>query len=95
MFRSPYPAVEIPDIPVTEYVLGLARRRGSKPALVDGASGRTLTYAQLAEGVAAVAGGLARRGLEKGDVVAICCRTFPSTQWRSTGWPRPAASSPL
>ena len=77
MFRSPYPDVEIPDIPVTEYVLGQAGERGHKPALVDGATGRTLNYAQLAEAVAAVAGGLGRRGLEKGDVVAICLPNVP------------------
>lgn len=77
MFRSPYPEVDIPDITVTEYVLGHAEQQGLKPALVDGATGRTLTYAQLAEAVRAVVGGLAGRGLEKGDVVAICLPNVP------------------
>lgn len=77
IFRSPHPDVEIPDITVTDLVLGRARELGTKPALVDGAAGRTLSYADLAEAVVAAAAGLAARGLEKGDVVAICLPNVP------------------
>lgn len=45
MFMSPLADVEIPDLPLTDYVLARADELGDKPALVDGASGRTLTYA--------------------------------------------------
>lgn len=34
--RSPFPDVEIPDIPVTEHVLRWADRVPDRPALVDG-----------------------------------------------------------
>lgn len=77
IFRSPYPDVEIPRVPVSRYVLGQAAGRGDKRALVDGVTGRSLTYAELAGAVAAAAGGLVRRGLGKGDVVAVCLPNIP------------------
>ena len=39
--------VEIPEVPVTEYVLRLADTHPDRPALIDGPSGRTYTYAEL------------------------------------------------
>src|SRR3712207_1660243 len=71
IFRSPAPDVEIPDVPLARFVLGNAPRFGDRPALVDGVSGRVTTYAQLDEYVRRGASGFARRGLKKGDVVAI------------------------
>ena len=47
IYRSPFPDVELPDLPLTTYVLAGAGH-GDKPALIDGASGRVLTYAELA-----------------------------------------------
>lgn len=83
MFRSSYPEVEIPDIPVTEYVLGRDGDRGDRPALVDGATRRTLTYAQLAEAVTAAGGGLPAGGSRKATSSPSACRTSLSTRWRS------------
>ncbi len=40
---SPLPDVEIPDVPLTSYVLARAAELGDKPALIDGPTGRTLT----------------------------------------------------
>jgi non-ribosomal peptide synthetase component E (peptide arylation enzyme) len=77
MVRSPYPDVEIPDVPLTPFVLGGARTLGDKPALVDGPSGRLLTYAALAEAVDRLAAGLARRGFGRGDVFAIYSPNLP------------------
>src|SRR2546423_5007800 len=71
IFRSPYPDVEIPDISVPAFVLAGAAALGNKPALIDGPSGRTLSYADLARSVRQVAASLARRGFRKGDVFAI------------------------
>ncbi|HEX8181367.1 MAG TPA: 4-coumarate--CoA ligase family protein [Pyrinomonadaceae bacterium] len=71
IFRSPFPAVEISDQPLTPFVLEHARTFGAKPALIDAASNRTVTYAELAALVERVAAGLAARGLSKGDVCAI------------------------
>ncbi|PYS90972.1 MAG: 4-coumarate--CoA ligase family protein [Acidobacteria bacterium] len=71
IFRSPYPEVTIPETPLTPFVLARAQALGAKPALVDGVSGRAISYAELAEQVRRIAAGLAARGLSKGDVFAI------------------------
>jgi acyl-CoA synthetase (AMP-forming)/AMP-acid ligase II len=72
IYRSPYPDITIPDSPLTPIVLRRASDLPDKPALIDGASGRTLTYGQLAEDIQSVAVSLAQRGFRKGDVFAIC-----------------------
>lgn len=77
IFRSPFPDVEIPDVSLTEFVLGGAAERAERPALIDGVSGRVLTYAQLAGAVRAAAAGLARRGFQKGDVLALFSANLP------------------
>jgi acyl-CoA synthetase (AMP-forming)/AMP-acid ligase II len=71
IFRSSYPDVDIPDMSVPAFVLNGAAALGNKPALIDGPTGRTLTYADLATAVRQVAANLARRGFRKGDVFAI------------------------
>ncbi len=67
----------VPDIPVTEYTLKHAERLADKPALIDGPSGRTLTYGELAAGIRIAATGLAARGMGKGDVMGIYCPNIP------------------
>jgi acyl-CoA synthetase (AMP-forming)/AMP-acid ligase II len=74
---SPHPDVAVPDLPLHEFVLAGAMSRADKPALVDGPSGRTLTYGQLAGGVGRMAAGLAARGFSKGDVFAIYSPNLP------------------
>jgi acyl-CoA synthetase (AMP-forming)/AMP-acid ligase II len=74
---SPHPDVTIPDLPLHEFVLAEAMGRADLPALIDGPSGRTLTYGQLAGGVRRVAAGLAARGFGKGDVFAIYSPNLP------------------
>ena len=56
--ESPLPGVEIPDVSLTEYVLANAAELGDKPALIDGPTGRVLTYAQLDDQIRRLAGGL-------------------------------------
>jgi len=75
--RSPDPDVEIPDTDVTSFVLEHAGERGEKPALIDGPSGRALSYAALSEGVRALAAGLAGRGFGAGDVLAVHMPNLP------------------
>ena len=75
--KSQSPDVTIPEVPITEYVLRHAERLGDKPALIDGPTGRTLTYRQLKDGVRQVAAGLAKRGLKPGDVLAIYSPNLP------------------
>jgi acyl-CoA synthetase (AMP-forming)/AMP-acid ligase II len=74
---SPHSDVAIPDVPLHGYVLADAMRRADQTALIDGPSGRTLTYGQLAGGVRKVAAGLAARGFGKGDVFAIYSPNLP------------------
>jgi acyl-CoA synthetase (AMP-forming)/AMP-acid ligase II len=62
----------IPSVTLPEFVLGQARQRGDKRALVDATTGRTLTYRELAIDVRRVGAGLAAHGVQPGDVVALC-----------------------
>ncbi len=71
IFRSPYPDIQIPDQSVTAFALRHAERLTGKVALVDGATGRTVTYGELARDVRRAAAGLRGRGYGRGDVVAI------------------------
>ncbi len=74
---SPYPDITIPDTDITSYVLQRAEELGDKPALIDGPTGRTITFGGLAKGIESVAAGLAARGFAKGDVFAIYCPNVP------------------
>jgi acyl-CoA synthetase (AMP-forming)/AMP-acid ligase II len=58
-------------------VLQHAPRLASKPALIEGVSGRTLTYGQLAEGVRRAGVGLSRRGFRRDSVLAIDSPNLP------------------
>ena len=58
-------------------MLSRAAELGDKPALIDGPSGRTLTYAELERSVASVAAGLAARDFQKGDVFATFSPNTP------------------
>ena len=75
--RSPYPPVEIPEAPLGRYVLAEAAARGDRPALVDGVSGETTGYRELAAQVRATAVGLVADGIRPGDVVALVSQNQP------------------
>ena len=77
LFKSPHPDIAIPDIVVHRFLLARAAALRDKPALVDAASGRTLTYGQLAGGADRVAAGLAARGFAPGDVLALFAPNCP------------------
>ncbi len=77
IFRSPYPEVTIPDTPLPSFVLQRADEFGDRPALIDGPSGRQLSYRELASAVRRVAGGLSERGFARGDVLAIYSPNLP------------------
>jgi acyl-CoA synthetase (AMP-forming)/AMP-acid ligase II len=76
-FRSPLPDVEIPEISLTDYVLARAGELGDKPALIDGPTGRKLTYAELDDAVRRLAAGLAASGLRPGFVLAMMAPNTP------------------
>ncbi|MBI1378370.1 MAG: AMP-binding protein [Frankiales bacterium] len=77
VFTSPLPDVVIPDSALSEYVLEGCARLGDKPALIEGASGRTITYAGLEAAVRSLAGGLTARGFGRGDVLALMSPNIP------------------
>jgi acyl-CoA synthetase (AMP-forming)/AMP-acid ligase II len=77
IFKSPHRDITVPDLALHRFVLGQAAARGEKPALVDAATGRTLTYAQLAVGVDRIAAGLAARGFGPGDVLGLFAPNCP------------------
>jgi acyl-CoA synthetase (AMP-forming)/AMP-acid ligase II len=85
---SPYPEVTVPESALTPFVLQRAAELGDKPAIVDGPSGRTLTYEQLLGAVKSFAGGLKARGFEKGDTVAILLPNLPeyAVAFHGTAW---------
>jgi acyl-CoA synthetase (AMP-forming)/AMP-acid ligase II len=70
--RSPLPDLHLPDVDFSTFVLARARRHPERPALIDAATGSTLTCGALCRAADAVAGALARRGLRPGDRVAVC-----------------------
>ena len=71
IIRSPHPEIAVPDIALTPYILRHAERLAAKPALIDGLSGRTLTYGEFARAIRSTAAGLSDRGFSAGDVFAI------------------------
>jgi 4-coumarate--CoA ligase len=75
--RSPLPDVEIPEVPVTEYVLRMADTYPDRAALIDGPSGRTYTYSQLRDLIHRFAGGLAARGFGRGDTLGLMAPNLP------------------
>jgi acyl-CoA synthetase (AMP-forming)/AMP-acid ligase II len=77
IFKSAWPDVAIPDVPLADFVLRHAERLRDRPAIVDGPTGRTLTFGDLADRVKRTATGLHRLGLAKGDVFAIYSPNVP------------------
>ena len=77
IFENNDPRVEVPQKDLTSVVLQRANELGKKPALIDGVSGRTLSYSELRQQVNRLATGLHHRGFRKGDVCAVFCPNMP------------------
>ncbi len=77
IFRGPYPEVIIPELSLTSFVFEHADARRDKPALIEGSTGRILTYGQLTNAIARVAASLHQRGFKKGDVFGILSPNVP------------------
>ena len=77
IFSSRFADVAIPDVPYHALILQGAALVPDKPAFIDGPTGRTLTFAQVAGGARRIAAALARRGFGKGDVLAIVLPNVP------------------
>lgn len=77
IYRSPFPEVTISACSLPELVFQQVLRYADKPALIDGPTGRSLTYGQLYRQAHAFAAGLAARGFRKGDVLALYSPNLP------------------
>ncbi len=77
IYKSSIPEVGLPNVSVTDFLLPRLAEHGDKPALIDGPNGRTLTYPQLAGMIHKLAAGLQKRGLQKGDVLALYLPNLP------------------
>ena len=77
IFRGPYPEVSIPEVSLTSFVLQRAAELGNKPALIEGPTGRVITYAELSRSIQRGAANLTARGFAKGDVFGIFSPNIP------------------
>lgn len=77
IFRNAIEEITIPDVSLTEFVLQRTKQAAGKPALIDGPTGRAITYAEFAGSVRRVAGNLAARGFRQRDVFAIYSPNLP------------------
>ncbi len=77
VIRSPHPDVDIPDTALVPFVLGRVSEFPDHLAIVCGVTGKSYTYAQLADAVHHVAAGLHAHGIRKGDVVGLVSPNQP------------------
>jgi acyl-CoA synthetase (AMP-forming)/AMP-acid ligase II len=77
IFRSVDPAPSIPNVSLSEFLMANFVALGDRPAVIDGPSGRALTYGQLESDARRMAVGLVGRGMKKGDVFAVLLPNLP------------------
>src|SRR4030095_12158690 len=77
IFRGPFPEVVIPEVPLTTFVFQNSKKLKDKAALIDGPTGRIITYGELVDSVSRVAASLAKRGFKKGEVFGILSPNLP------------------
>jgi acyl-CoA synthetase (AMP-forming)/AMP-acid ligase II len=77
ILRSRFPDVEVPDVSLGEYVFEHAASRSDLPALIDGPSGRAVTYGALREMIARCRSALSARGFRRGDVLGLFSPNVP------------------
>ena len=88
MYTSTLPDLEIPSAPLTRHVMRHAEELAGHDALIDGASGDTITYGQLDDMIKRLAGGLQAAGITRGDVVGIMAPNIPmyAVVFHGTAW---------
>ena len=77
IYHSPFAAIDLPPVSITDYVIPALRARADLPVLIDGPTGRALTGAMLLDLIRRLAGGLTARNLGPGHVVAIMAPNIP------------------
>ncbi len=93
IIRSRFPDPFVPDQELSSFVLAGARDYPDRPALIDAATGRRVSYGDLRAGVERFAGGLAHLGVNKGGVVAILLPNMPEYPVVFHGTARAGAAS--
>ena len=76
-FTSRLVDVTIPPGTLSGHVLRRAAALGGKPAVIDAATGDTLSYAGLAAAAGSFGAGLAARGFGRGSILAILAPNIP------------------
>jgi acyl-CoA synthetase (AMP-forming)/AMP-acid ligase II len=71
IIRSPHSPVPLSGLRLTEFILAHAAENPRKPAIIDGADGRAVSYCDLATAIDSAAAGLVRHGVRRGDVIAL------------------------
>src|SRR2546429_6880699 len=71
IFRGPYPDVTIPEVSLTNFIFSSFTETKDKPALIDGPTGRMLTYKQFENAVRLTPARVSQRGFKKGVLFAI------------------------
>jgi acyl-CoA synthetase (AMP-forming)/AMP-acid ligase II len=77
IIKGPYPDISIPEIALTPFVMHRAKELADKPALIDGPTGRKVTFQQLGDAISIVAHNLSQRGFKKGEVFGILSPNCP------------------
>ena len=75
--KSPFPDVVIPEVAFHDYITEHFENYGDRPALIDGADGRSVSFHELLEEIRQVASGLAAHGFRRGDTMAIYSSNCP------------------
>lgn len=76
-YASRHGTVDVEAVSVTEKLFEGLVGREDEPAIIDGATGRTLTAGQIMDQIRRLAGGLTERGVLPGGTVAILAPNMP------------------
>ena len=74
---STLPDEELPEVSITDYVLRYADERPDTPALIEGPTGRVVTFGEFKDTVARLAGGLQAKGFGPGSTLALVAPNMP------------------
>ena len=77
ILRSPFPEVPIPDVTIGEFVFEHAGEWWDEPAMIDGPSGRSVTYGELRTLIGQCRGALVARGFTRGNVLCLYSPNVP------------------
>ena len=77
ILRSRFPDVAIPNVALGDFVFEHAGPWNDRPALIDGPSGRTLTYGALRAMIGRCRNALVARGFIRGDVLCLFSPNVP------------------